>query len=153
MPCAAQPNVTALIKHACRWLLQGDESYAAAVQRNASLSAVQFQERTRQKVVLQEVNRLLLLSAGGDGFIRVWLITATGRLLCGLKGAHLEGDYVCAVNTNPNYSYVAIGDTSGHVRVWDVSAGIDISTPKACSRSFVEIVSGTIRNIETAIAV
>jgi hypothetical protein len=32
---------------------------------------------------------MLLLSCGGDGLMRVWLITSVGRLLCTLPGAQV----------------------------------------------------------------
>jgi hypothetical protein len=34
---------------------------------------------------------------------------------------------------------VVLGDSAGHVRVFDVSAGIDVSSPEAAAASFVEV--------------
>jgi hypothetical protein len=31
------------------------------------------------------------------------------------------------------------GDSSGHLRVWDVREGVDISTPEACKASFKQV--------------
>lgn len=37
---------------------------------------------------------------------------------------------------------VVIGDTAGHIRMWDTSNGIDISTPDACAASFRQVSFG-----------
>lgn len=44
-----------------------------------------------------------------------------------------------AIAADREYNTIVIGDTAGHVRVWDVSQGISTATPEACRQSFKEV--------------
>uniref|UniRef100_A0A7S0WPJ8 EF-hand domain-containing protein n=1 Tax=Chlamydomonas leiostraca TaxID=1034604 RepID=A0A7S0WPJ8_9CHLO len=79
---------------------------------------------------------MLLLSCGGDGLMRVWQITTVGKLLCTLPGAQGRLEQVTAICADRAYSHVVVGDSAGHIRVWDLRAGIDTSTPDALRASF-----------------
>jgi hypothetical protein len=46
---------------------------------------------------------------------------------------------VSALGCDRDFNYVVIGDTAGHVRIWDVSDGINTSSPEACMESFKEV--------------
>lgn len=38
-----------------------------------------------------------------------------------------------------NDAYILTGDTGGHIRVWDVGAGVDNGSAAACRASFVQV--------------
>ncbi|KAG2439805.1 hypothetical protein HYH02_010440 [Chlamydomonas schloesseri] len=78
----------------------------------------------------------LLLSFGGDGLMRVWLIGATGKLLATLPAAQGRLDVVSAAAASPEHDHLVVGDTAGHLRVWDLRAGVDVSSMQACRDSF-----------------
>ena len=97
---------------------------------------------------------LLLLSAGGDGRIRVWRIAQPPQLLTTFDGAHGRFEQATSMRRNDavrlterilqvsafseGRHHVVLGDTAGHVRVFDISAGIDISTDRSVRRSFYQ---------------
>jgi len=37
------------------------------------------------------------------------------------------------------HEYVVTGDSAGHLRVWDVREGVDVSSPEACRASFKQV--------------
>ncbi|KAJ9529394.1 hypothetical protein QJQ45_013762 [Haematococcus lacustris] len=84
----------------------------------------------------EQTQPVILLSCGGDGLIRVWLITTIGKLLCTLPGAQGRLEQVTAMCTDRDNSMLVSGDSAGHIRVWNVSAGIDISSSDATRASF-----------------
>ena len=62
------------------------------------------------------------------------------------KGAHSpphtpQGklEQVSSICTDRSYDRLVIGDSAGHIRVWDIGGGIDTSSPEACRASFVEV--------------
>jgi len=79
---------------------------------------------------------MLLLSCGGDGMIRVWHIAGTGRLMCTLPGAQGKLEQVGSICCNQSHEFFVTGDSSGHLRVWDLREGVDMSSPEACRASF-----------------
>ncbi|KXZ51188.1 hypothetical protein GPECTOR_13g675 [Gonium pectorale] len=79
---------------------------------------------------------VLLISFGGDGLMRVWLIGATGKLLATLPAAQGRLDTVTAAAVSPEHDHVIAGDTAGHIRVWDLRAGVEVRTMQACRDSF-----------------
>jgi WD40 repeat protein len=81
---------------------------------------------------------MVLVSAGGDGVLRVWNVQAVGHLACTLQGAvgHLET--VKDICVDENYERLVLGDSNGHVRMWDVSK-LDTSSGKALSESFQQV--------------
>ncbi|KAG2424023.1 hypothetical protein HXX76_014847 [Chlamydomonas incerta] len=78
----------------------------------------------------------LLISFGGDGLMRVWLIGATGKLLATLPAAQGRLDVVSAAAASPEHDHLVAGDTAGHLRVWDLRGGVDVSSMQACRDSF-----------------
>jgi len=38
-----------------------------------------------------------------------------------------------------SYDHLVTGDTAGHLRVWDISSGINTSSPEACRVSFEQV--------------
>jgi hypothetical protein len=63
----------------------------------------------------------------------------TADVLLHVTGAQGQMDLVCAATGDKEYTLIAFGDTSGHIRVWDVSQGIDTSSAEACSSSFKQV--------------
>jgi hypothetical protein len=51
-------------------------------------------------------------------------------------------EQVSAVACDEDYNQLVIGDTSGHLRVWDISAGINVNSMEACRKSFKEVCEG-----------
>lgn len=82
---------------------------------------------------------LLLLSCGGDGWMRVWHITQSARLVCTQRVAQGRLDQISAICTNEDNSVVICGDTSGHLRVWDISEGITVSSTERCRDAFKQV--------------
>ncbi|GIL84419.1 hypothetical protein Vretimale_15893 [Volvox reticuliferus] len=78
----------------------------------------------------------LLISFGGDGLMRVWLIGATGKLLATLPAAQGRLDVISACATSPEHDHLVAGDTSGHIRVWDLRGGVRTGSMQACRDSF-----------------
>ncbi|GIL56855.1 hypothetical protein Vafri_12156, partial [Volvox africanus] len=78
----------------------------------------------------------LLISFGGDGLMRVWLIGATGKLLATLPAAQGRLDVVSACAISPEHDHLVAGDTSGHIRVWDLRGGVRTGSMQACRDSF-----------------
>ncbi|GFR43071.1 hypothetical protein Agub_g4078 [Astrephomene gubernaculifera] len=78
----------------------------------------------------------LLISFGGDGLMRIWLIGATGKLLATLPAAQGRLDVVTAAAASPEHDHLVAGDTAGHIRVWDLRQGVDVSSMQACRDSF-----------------
>eukprot|EP00879_Flechtneria_rotunda_P007606 GHRR01007977.1.p1 GENE.GHRR01007977.1~~GHRR01007977.1.p1 ORF type:complete len:676 (+),score=279.33 GHRR01007977.1:4210-6237(+) len=89
---------------------------------------------------MEEPDALLMLSAGGDGVCQVWKINhlGQGQLLCTLPGAQGVLDVVSAVNIDEQATAVVLGDSAGHLRVYDISAGIDTSSSDAAAASFIK---------------
>lgn len=79
---------------------------------------------------------LLLLSFGGDGLMRIWHIGAMGKLVCTLPAAQGRFDVVTACTVSAASDTVVIGDSSGHVRVWSIAEGVDITSMTTCRNSF-----------------
>eukprot|EP00798_Chlamydomonas_sp_ICE-L_P024012 gene24012-9585_t len=105
--------------------------------------------------MVSATNPMILLSSGGDGLLRVWLIGSMGKLMCTLQGAQgkleqvpamcCDEDYnmvfgkleqVSAMCCDEDYNIVVIGDTAGHIRIFDISEGISVSSTEACRTSF-----------------
>lgn len=81
---------------------------------------------------------MILVSSGGDGVLRVWNVHALGHLMCTLEGAvgHLET--VKDICVDEKYERMVLGDSSGHVRMWDVSE-LDVSSNESLSASFKQV--------------
>ncbi len=47
---------------------------------------------------------------------------------------HLE--QVTSICSDREHEHVVVGDSAGHLRVWDVRGGVDVSSPEACQASF-----------------
>jgi hypothetical protein len=47
-------------------------------------------------------------------------------------------EQVSSIGRDRNYDNIVIGDTAGHIRVWDISRGINTSSAEACRGSFVQ---------------
>ena len=89
---------------------------------------------------------MVLVSSGGDGVLRVWIVQAFGHLMCTLPGAvgHLET--VKDICVDEDYGRMVLGDSSGHVRMWDVSE-LDTSSRESLSASFKQVNSTYLRFI------
>lgn len=46
---------------------------------------------------------------------------------------------VGCIATDPTHEYVALGDSLGHIRVWDVRDGVDVTSSEACKASFKQV--------------
>ena len=81
---------------------------------------------------------MILVSAGGDGVLRVWSVQAMGHLMCTLPGAlgHLET--VKDICVDEEYERLVMGDSSGHVRMWDVSE-LDTTSGESLAASFKQV--------------
>lgn len=92
----------------------------------------------------EQPDALLLLSAGGDGLLRVWQInqSSTGQLVCTLPGSQGHLELVTASCVDVEATTVVLGDSAGHVRVYDIADGIDTSSFEACSSSFKQVRPG-----------
>jgi hypothetical protein len=57
---------------------------------------------------------------------------------CGPAMRHVQGrlEQVTSICTDKDHDNVVVGDSAGHIRVWDVSKGINTSSPDACRQSF-----------------
>ncbi|KAG1667639.1 hypothetical protein FOA52_004666 [Chlamydomonas sp. UWO 241] len=86
--------------------------------------------------LVSNANPMLLLSCGGDGLMRVWVVGSVGKLVCTMPAAQGKLESVSGIKADKDFNSVVIADTAGHIRVWDVSGGVDVSSPEACSRSF-----------------
>ena len=65
---------------------------------------------------------LLLVSGGGDGSLQVWRVGLTGELACTLEGALGPMESVRSLCCSAEHGLLAMSDTSGHIKLWDVSA-------------------------------
>lgn len=88
----------------------------------------------------QDQRKMLLVSAGGDGVLRVWSVGITGHLMCTLQGAtgHLETVKDLCVDKGFNHLFIA--DSSGHIRMLDISQ-LDTSCSSALTSSFKQVMS------------
>lgn len=48
-------------------------------------------------------------------------------------------EQVTAICADREFGHVVIGDSAGHLRVWDLRGGIDVSTPDALRASFKQV--------------
>ncbi|GAX72651.1 hypothetical protein CEUSTIGMA_g107.t1 [Chlamydomonas eustigma] len=87
---------------------------------------------------LSNMSPIALLSTGGDGLLRVWLVGSVGKLVCTMPAAQGKLEQVSSIGRDRNYDNIVIGDTAGHIRVWDISRGINTSSAEACRSSFVQ---------------
>ncbi|KAI0229572.1 hypothetical protein LSAT2_020024 [Lamellibrachia satsuma] len=62
-----------------------------------------------------------LLSACGDGTIRAWSVHHHGGYMGAWIGVHLPGDMVTAILASPDNKLLFTGDSSGYIKVWDIS--------------------------------
>ena len=51
-----------------------------------------------------------------------------GKLLATLPAAQGRLDVVSAAAASPEHDHLVAGDTAGHLRVWDLRAGVDVSS-------------------------
>lgn len=92
-----------------------------------------------QWIPLGEQHRtVVLLSAGGDGVLRVWSVGVTGHLMCTLKGATGHLETVKDLCVDEDFQHLVLSDSSGHIRMLDISQ-LDISSPTALSQSFKQV--------------
>ena len=77
--------------------------------------------------------------SAGDGQMRVWRIGAQGTLLCTLPAAQGRMECVNCICKDRAQTKVFVGDTGGHVRIWDISKGIDASSEAASAASFKQV--------------
>ena len=71
--------------------------------------------------------------------MRVWRIGAQGTLLCTLPAAQGRMECVNCICKDKAQTMVFVGDTGGHVRIWDISKGIDASSEAASVASFKQV--------------
>ena len=81
---------------------------------------------------------MVLVSSGGDGVLRVWSVQALGHLMCTLRGATGHLETVKDMCVDENYERMILGDSSGHVRMWDVSE-LDTSSSESLQASFKQV--------------
>lgn len=86
----------------------------------------------------EEQRTMLLVSAGGDGVLRVWSVGATGHLMCTLQGATGHLETVKDLCIDEELRHLVIADSSGHIRMLDISQ-LDASSPDALTRSFKQV--------------
>lgn len=48
-------------------------------------------------------------------------------------------EQVTSLCTDRSYTHVVLGDSAGHIRVWDIRGGLDISTPDTLRASFKQV--------------
>ena len=77
--------------------------------------------------------------SAGDGQMRVWRIGAHGTLLCTLPAAQGRMECVNCICKDKAQTKVFVGDTGGHIRIWDISKGIDASSQAASAASFKQV--------------
>lgn len=115
---------------------------AAAAGPGGSRSQQAAARLAAARALMGDPASLLLLSAGGDGLVRVWVLCGTaaaGQLLCTLPGAVGAPEVVSACCVDEAGDHVALGDSAGHVRVWDISRGVDTGSDEACCSSFQQV--------------
>ena len=76
--------------------------------------------------------------------MRVWRIGAQGTLLCMLPAAQGRMECVNCICKDKAQTKVFVGDTGGHVRIWDISKGIDASSKAASAGSFKQVGSAVL---------
>lgn len=133
--CSANGHAGASRRSSCDHATSPLSTSTSQVQQ---LSAIERQQsRLLAPAATRHYSHLILLSCGGDGMMRVWLITTTARILCTLPAAQGLLEQSSSICTDEQYNFIIIGDTAGHVRIYDVSAGVDIAgPPEACAASF-----------------
>jgi WD40 repeat protein len=62
--------------------------------------------------LLSNAHPMLLLSSGGDGLIRVWLVGSVGKLVCSLQGAQGRLEQVSCMAADRSLSWETRQDTS-----------------------------------------
>jgi WD40 repeat protein len=65
-------------------------------------------------------NNRNLISAGSDGFIRLW-DTYLGKLLYQFDGTSGRNESIYCLDTNEDNSILVSGDSAGYVSIWDIS--------------------------------
>lgn len=57
--------------------------------------------------------------------MRVWKMNSTPSLLCTIRAAVNRLDCVNSMCCDSQQQHVAVGDTGGHVRVWQLDSGLE----------------------------
>ncbi len=71
-----------------------------------------------------------LFAAGAEGWVRAWSIHHRGGLLGQWIASHFAGDTVSSMATDPDNFYLITGDSSGYVKVWDMTNYCVSNNPK-----------------------
>lgn len=118
------------------WLCHRAERYETSVEKLLWLPVRVPGRPCKDDFASNPATPLLLLSGGGDGCVRVWLVGSSGKLLCTLAAAQGRLEQVSSMCCDAQYNHVIIGDSAGHVRVYSVADGVVISSLDACRSSF-----------------
>lgn len=92
-----------------------------------------------QWIPLREDQRtMLLVSAGGDGVLRVWSVAVSGHLMCTLRGATGHLETVKDLCVDDDFRHLVVADSSGHIRMLDILQ-LDMASPEALAQSFKQV--------------
>jgi hypothetical protein len=105
---------------------------------DAVRTACRFESAVAALEWLPTAAALLLVSAGADGGVRVWRVALEGTLLATLDGALGALESVQGLCVDAERRHLLMCDSSGHVKVWDVSR-VDAATPESTRASFVVV--------------
>ena len=83
---------------------------------------------------------MLLISAGGDGVLRVWSVAVSGHLMCTLRGATGHLETVKDLCVDEDFQHLVVADSSGHIRMLDISQ-LDAASPEALAQSFKQVLA------------
>lgn len=110
---------------------------AASSATNSAGDATRSARTLSRTMSIKDANPLLL-SAGSDGPVRVWQVSLVDvkqvGLLPGPPGALVN---VSAMAYDEERQRVALGDSSGNIVSYNLTAGVDTSSSSACVASFV----------------
>ncbi|WIA12480.1 hypothetical protein OEZ85_012515 [Tetradesmus obliquus] len=114
------------------WLSHRAERYETGVEKLLWLPAFSPAQRaaTASAAAALTASAASLASASADAS------SFFGKMLCTLPGAQGLLDVVTAACVDEQASCVVLGDSAGHICVYDISAGIDASSSAAASASF-----------------
>ena len=83
-------------------------------------------QRAMWKVLFLERRSQALVSGSADGKLRFWNVTE-GLLVWEMHANHKNGEGVVALATEPTNSFLFSGDSTGYLKVWDISNFLNVT--------------------------
>lgn len=73
--------------------------------------------------------------------MRVWKMNSTPSLLCTIRAAVNRLDCVNSMCCDSQQHHVAVGDTGGHVRVWQLDSALESRSGRDADACFSQVYS------------